>query len=227
MKSKITDIFFDLDHTLWDFERNSALAFEIILRHHQIDVVLKDFLSHYVPLNLAYWVKFRNGEIGQEQLRYGRLRETFDEIGYEIDDERILQLADDYIFHLPKHNHLAEHAVEILDYLKPNYKLHIITNGFSDVQNLKLTNSKIMHYFSTITDSEKAGVKKPDPLIFEYALQNAMADRSSSIMIGDCIDADVRGAINCGLEAILYHEKPCEIDGIRQIRHLSELKNYL
>ena len=227
MKNRIQHIFFDLDHTLWDFEKNSALAFETVLKKHQIAVNLNDFLQYYIPLNLSYWEKYRKEEVTQAQLRYGRLKDTFNSLSYEIDDAMIDELSIEYIHYLPQFNHLFEGAIEVLDYLKPNYHLHIITNGFEEVQSKKLKNSNIEHYFTTITNSEMAGVKKPNPLIFEYALKAANADKSNSIMIGDCIDADVQGALDFGMDAIHFNENNIQItDHIKQINNLIELKKY-
>ena len=227
MKNHIQHIFFDLDHTLWDFEKNSALAFETVLKKHQIAVDLNDFLQHYIPLNLLYWEKYRKEEVTQAQLRYGRLKDTFNQLSFDIEDAMIDTLSAEYIHYLPQFNHLFEGAIEVLDYLKPNYQLHIITNGFEEVQSKKLKNSNIEHYFTTITNSEMAGVKKPNPLIFEYALNAAKADKSNSIMIGDCIDADVQGALDFGMDAILFNENKSYIaNHIKQINHLIELKKY-
>jgi len=106
--------------------------------------------------------------------------------------------------------------------------LHIITNGFAEIQGNKLDNSYISHYFKTITNSEMAGVKKPNSMIFEYALDLAEAKKENSIMIGDCIEADVQGALDAGLDAILFNENNAQVaENIKQIHHLSELKKYL
>ncbi|HEX9980824.1 MAG TPA: YjjG family noncanonical pyrimidine nucleotidase [Flavobacterium sp.] len=224
----IYDVFFDLDHTLWDFEKNSALAFEGILAKHNISINLDEFLLHYIPLNRLYWEKYRNEEITQAELRYRRLKEAFDLLCYEIDDEKINLLSDEYIEYLPKYNHLFDGTLEILDYLRAKYRLHIITNGFHEIQNHKLTNSNIQHYFITVTNSETCGAKKPNPIIFEHALKVAGAQKENSIMIGDCIDADVRGALNCGIDAILFSEAPVQIEeNVKQIRTLHDLKKYL
>ncbi len=228
MKTKITDIFFDLDHTLWDFEKNSALAFETIFANNRMDIKMADFLLHYVPMNLKYWELYSLDLITQTQLRYGRIKETFDLLRYEVDDDTIGFLSEQYIHYLPKYNHLLGGAIEILEYLKPKYRLHIITNGFAEIQNNKLNNAKISHYFKTITNSEIAGVKKPNPNIFKYALNLANTQKENSIMIGDCIDADVYGAIHFGLDAILFNEHQKIIpNNIKQIHHLLELKNHL
>lgn len=228
MKTKITDIFFDLDHTLWDFEKNSAFAFETIFRKNKMDVKMEDFLLHYIPLNLKYWELYRSDQISQSQLRYGRIKDTFELLRYEIDDLTIGFLSKQYIHYLPKYNHLFEGTIEILEYLKPKYKLHIITNGFAEIQNNKLNNANIKHYFETITNSEMAGVKKPNPIIFQHALDLANTQKENSVMIGDCIDADVYGAIHSGLDAILFNEHQKIIpNDIKQIHHLLELKNHL
>lgn len=228
MKTAIADVFFDLDHTLWDFEKNSAMAFEIIFEKHDIKIDLNEFLSHYIGINHKYWEWYREEKITQQELRYGRLKDAFDLIQYEIGDDMILLLSDEYVHYLPHNNHLFDGAIELLEYLKPKYRLHIITNGFSVIQGHKLNNSNISHYFDTITDSEMAGVKKPNPRIFEYALKAANASKESSIMIGDCIDADIRGALNFGLDAILFNENHLETEtNIKHITHLSQIKKYL
>lgn len=228
MENKITDVFFDLDHTLWDFERNSALAFKTIFEKHQMDVDLEDFLMHYVPINLKYWEIFRTDQITSAQMRYGRLREVFDFMQYEISDEKIHFLSEEYIHYLPKNNFLFDGAIAVLDYLKPKYNLHIITNGFAVIQNNKLMNANIGQYFETVTNSEMAGVKKPNPIIFQYALAQAQVKSENSIMIGDCLEADIKGALDSGMDAILFSEDYKVTDeNIKQINHLLELKKYL
>ena len=225
---KIDHVFFDLDHTLWDFEKNSALAIETIFNKHAINVNLQLFLFHYVPINIKYWELYRVDKITQLELRLGRLKDTFELLNFQIDDDKIIFLSEEYIEYLPKFNHLFDGAIEILDYLKPKYNLHIITNGFQEIQDNKLKNSNIDHYFTTITNSEMAGVKKPNPKIYDYAITEAKASKSNSIMIGDCIDADVKGALNFGMQAILFNIDPSKsYDNIKQVSHLLELKNHL
>ncbi|WP_396211019.1 YjjG family noncanonical pyrimidine nucleotidase [Flavobacterium sp.] len=226
MPTKITDIFFDLDHTLWDFDRNSELAFDKIFRekHPQIDT--KKFIEIYAPINQACWKLYQVDKISHDELRYKRLKDSFDTLSYSISDDSIHQMSFDYITFLPENNILFDGAIEILEYLNTNYKLHIITNGFAEVQYKKLKNSGIEDYFNTVTNSEMAGVKKPHPCIFEYAVKVAKTSKEKSVMIGDCIDADVRGAIEFGMEAIYFNEKKVAISNeIRQINQLIELKN--
>ena len=225
MYSTINHIFFDLDHTLWDFDKNSEFAFAKIFSENKIDIDLQNFLLHYIPTNVKYWEMYRKDEITQSELRYGRLKETFDLINYKADDEMIAFFSHQYIDYLPKFTQLFEGAIETLDYLSSKYDLHIITNGFQDVQDKKMINSNIKHYFKTITNSEMAGVKKPNPIIFEHALQKASAQKEESIMIGDCLEADVNGALNFGMKALFFNSNNVEINqNINQINSLIELK---
>jgi len=225
---KITDVFFDLDHTLWDFEKNSALAFETILKKHGIQVDIAEFVAKYVPVNSKYWKLYQDDQVTQEQLRYGRLKDVFDAINYEISDETIHLLAEEYIHYLPQYNHLFEGTIELLDYLKQKYKLHIITNGFNQIQFNKLKNSNIAHYFDTVTNSENAGFKKPNPQIFHFALETSNSKKETSVMIGDNFEADIEGALNVGIDAIMFNEHNIEVaENIKQVNNLLALKNYL
>lgn len=221
-------LFFDLDHTLWDFDKNSAFAFETIFKERNFEISLDDFLKIYIPRNQHYWKLYQVNQISHEDLRYFRLKDVFDALKFEISDAIIDQISDDYINYLPEHNHLFDGAIEILDYLKPNYKLHIITNGFASVQSKKLNNSNIVHYFDTITNSEMAGVKKPHPTIFDFALSLANASKEESIMIGDSYEADIIGAQEAGIEAIFFNEQNIQVENAAfQVKHLLELKNIL
>ncbi|GIZ07369.1 YjjG family noncanonical pyrimidine nucleotidase [Flavobacterium sp. UMI-01] len=224
----IKDVFFDLDHTLWDFDKNSALAFEVILKERHPLVNRAAFIEAYIPINQSCWKLFQYNKITHEELRYNRLKYSFDALGYPVTDQEIDCISAQYIELLPENNHLFDGAVEILDYLKSKYRLHIITNGFAAVQYKKMHKAQLISYFTTITNSEMAGVKKPNPVIFEYALQLAKAKKESSIMIGDSLDADVQGALDSGLDAIYFNEAIATFPtNIKQITHLLQLKNYL
>lgn len=227
-KGVITDVFFDLDHTLWDFDRNSALTFKKILKENDVSVVLEDFLEVYVPINLEFWKLYREEKISKAQLRYQRLKNTFDKVGASVSDEIIHVLADDYIAHLSSFTHLFPNTVEILEYLVPNYNLHIITNGFQEIQDKKLVGSNIHRYFDQVINSEMAGVKKPNPHIFELALQKAKVAPKNSLMIGDNLEADIMGARAVGMESIHFnaHREP-EHDLCLMISDLIEIKSFL
>ncbi|WP_309640140.1 YjjG family noncanonical pyrimidine nucleotidase [Flavobacterium sp.] len=225
MKKDITHIFFDLDHTLWDFDTNSALAFDEIFKRDYPTIDTKLFLEHYIPINQACWALFQVDKMTHEALRYQRLKQSFDAINYAISDDQIEQIAQDYIQLLPEFNHLFEDALETLSYLKARYQLHIITNGFAEVQFRKMSNSNLSHYFKTVTNSEMAGAKKPNPIIFQHALHLAQAQKNESIMIGDSIEADVNGALDFGMEAIFFNPNQIEVpENIIQISTLAQLK---
>lgn len=225
----IKHIFFDLDHTLWDFETNSRKAYEICFKEHNIGVDLAVFLNKYININFHYWKLYREEKVTKEALKYGRLKDSFDAVDYTISDELIDQLATEYLQHLPNFNTLFEGAIDILEYLKPKYKLHIITNGFIEVQHHKLKKSGILPYFSELITSESVGVKKPNPKVFYYALDKANAIAQQSIMIGDSLEADVHGALNVGMKAIYFNPSQNENseNNSIEIKKLHEIKRYL
>ena len=227
-KIMVKDIFFDLDHTLWDFDKNSMLAFKRVFKKFKITIEFDAFLKIYEPINLEYWKKYREDKVSKENLRRGRLIDSFNFFDLIYTTEKIDEIADAYIQELPFDNHLFEGAVEILDYLILKYKLHIITNGFEEVQHKKLKNSGIDHYFSTVTTSEEVGLKKPNPKVFLTALNKANSFPTQSVMIGDSLEADILGANNIGMQTIFYNYRNESISKkIKSIDSLLEIKNYL
>ena len=220
-------IFFDLDHTLWDFDKNSSLTFQQIFKENEIKLSFEDFINTYEKINLQYWKLYREDKISKADLRYGRLNDTFKELSFSVSDNLIRKISEEYINYLANHNYLLEGAIDILDYLKPKYQLHIITNGFEEVQHKKMKRSKILDYFSTITTSESAGVKKPNPIIFETALKKASATPENSIMIGDNYEADILGAINFNLKTIYLTKTKTVTENTISIDKLHEITQYL
>ena len=224
----VKDIFFDLDHTLWDFDKNSMLAFKRVFKKFKITIEFDAFLKIYEPINVEYWKKYREDKVSKENLRRGRLIDSFIFFDLIYTTEKIDEIADAYIQELPFDNHLFEGAVEILDYLILKYKLHIITNGFEEVQHKKLKNSGIDHYFSTVTTSEEVGLKKPNPKVFLTALNKANSLPNQSVMIEDSLEADILGANNIGMQTIFYNYRNESISKkIKSIDSLLEIKNYL
>jgi putative hydrolase of the HAD superfamily len=224
----IKHIFFDLDHTLWDFEANSARAFSHIFSQSNVEINLNEFLEVYKPINFKYWKLYREEKVSKPKLRYKRLKESFDKLSYSASDDLINHLSKVYIDNLANYNQLFDGAIPILNYLQMKYELHIITNGFDEVQSLKLERSGIMPYFNLVITSESVGVKKPNPKIFDFALQSANTLPEHSIMIGDNLEADVQGALDMNMNAIFCNfEKEPVNENIISIHHLSELKQHL
>ncbi|QLE00568.1 noncanonical pyrimidine nucleotidase, YjjG family [Galbibacter sp. BG1] len=224
----ITDVFFDLDHTLWDFEKNSKLTYAKIFKDNSLELNLEDFLKVYVPINFKLWEMYSKDEISKEDLRYERLKSTFDAMALNISNDQIFKLSEEYIKYLTTFNHLFSDSIETLDYLSPKYKLHIITNGFAEVQQGKLENSNIAHYFEVVMNSELAGVKKPNPLIFEKAMGMAKVKPQNALMIGDSYEADFLGAQSVGMHALLYGStNDCYNVNTPVIKELKQIKEYI
>ena len=224
----IKHVFFDLDHTLWDFDRNSLLAYQQIFKEKNIIVSVEDFLNVYAPINQKYWKLYREEKVDSISLRRGRLQETFAAFSMDFSLTIIDEIADLYIAYLPNNNYLLDGALELLEYLEPKYELHIITNGFKEVQAKKLKKAQIAHFFKTVTDSDAVGVKKPNQRIFEHALTVANAQYTESLMIGDNFEADILGASALGLKTICYNYHKVIIPKVfLQVSDLSEIKYYL
>jgi len=167
--------------------------------------------------------------VTKEELRYARLKNTFDAVNYKVSDALIDKIAIDYIDNLSTFNHLFEGTFELLDYLKEKYTLHIITNGFQEIQSKKMMTSNIHHYFNQIITSESVGVKKPNPKVFLHALDTAKATANNSLMIGDSLEADIQGALNVGLKAIhcVFDDLTPTDKNITSVKSLLEIKQYL
>ena len=204
----IIHIFFDLDRTLWDFDKNShdtliqlVESFDLISRG--IDSPEK-FINKYKIHNERLWDLYRVDKISKEELRTKRFRLVLEEYG--ITDN---QLAEDfgmaYVKESPLKTRLVPFTLEVIAYLHKKYKLHIITNGFQEVQQIKLEKTGLFQYFETIITSEQAGVNKPNPQIFEYALNNAGAKVEESIMIGDDLEVDIIPAKLFGMKQVYFN----------------------
>lgn len=224
-------IFFDLDHTLWDFEQNSKEALNEIFAEFKLEKLLHcsftEFINVYHQINHAYWDDYKKGKVTREKLRNGRFHDTLS--FFHISDDTLgVAISESYISRSPYKTQLFEGAIRVLDYLKhKNYALHIITNGFNEVQFIKLTESGLLPYFLTITTSEHAGYNKPDEKIFEHALAQAAAKKHESIMIGDNIEADIFGAIKFGIDAIWFNPNKDvhqSNERFHTIHHLLELE---
>jgi putative hydrolase of the HAD superfamily len=224
-------IFFDLDRTLWHFDKNSYKVLSDIFVNFKLNEnidSLDEFISKYQEVNESLWSLYRDDKVTKDELSWKRFYETL--TYFKIDnDELANQIGDYYITHSPRQTLLFPHTTEVLDYLFKKYKLHIITNGFEEVQHLKLTESGLLKYFDVIILSEKAGVKKPHPYIFKKAFKEAGASPNNSIMIGDDLYADIYGAQRVGMDSIYFNFYKKEHDKAihKEINCLSELYKIL
>lgn len=206
--SRYSHVFFDLDHTLWDFARNSEETLRELHDELQLEalgaVTAEAFLDRYYHHNRYCWQQYRTGQMTKEQVRVDRFIYTLHDFGIS-QTKTAYTLADEYLARSPHKPHLLPHAKATLDYLQSKYPLHLITNGFEEVQHTKLKVSGLARYFTSITTSEKAGVLKPHEGIFTYALQQANAKASEVIYIGDNLEADVLGAQAAGWHQVYFN----------------------
>ncbi len=230
--SKIYEhIFFDLDRTLWHFDENSKKVLQdIYVRYKLSNRIISPnvFISTYQEINEQLWALYRDDKIDKDELRWKRFSDTLIHFNI-IDNDLSVEIGEYYINHSPRQTVLFPHTVNILDYLTEKYQLHIITNGFEEVQYIKLTESGILNYFDSISLSEKVGVKKPHPYIFKKALNDTGALASNSIMIGDDLYADIYGAQRVKMDHVYFNFYDTPHDKIVQheINCLSELRNIL
>ncbi|RQO31274.1 noncanonical pyrimidine nucleotidase, YjjG family [Taibaiella sp. KBW10] len=223
-------LFFDLDHTLWDFEQNSYHTLSHIYDTHELATIgvpsVAVFYEHYKVHNDRLWARYRNGFIGREELKWKRMWLTL--IEFKIGDERLARaLSQVYLEALPHQQALFPFAIEILEYCKAQqYDLNLITNGFEDTQWKKLNAAGIGHYFTHVITSEATNSLKPHAPIFEYALTAAGADKQGSLMIGDSLEADIMGAKSFGMDQVYFNPEkiPHEVQPTFEISCLSELK---
>lgn len=203
------DLFFDLDHTLWDFETNSKETIrDLFITHRLHETVTGDFdffFEKYSFHNKRLWHRYNHGFIKQEELRWKRMWHAL--LEFKLGDEtQAKKLSAEYIEILPSKKALFPHTDEVLTYLvNKKYKLHLITNGFEQVQWRKLENAQIARYFSTVITSETACCLKPNKEIFDFAIGKAGCCYNESIMIGDNLDADILGAMNAGMDTIFVN----------------------
>ncbi len=223
-------IFFDLDHTLWDFDRCAAETLEELYGEFGLagwGPPFSEFLAVFHEVNSWLWAMYDFGKIDKDQIRLERFDMVFGKLGLHDHMQHAQKLGTEYLFRCPQKTYLIEHTLETLNYLDGRYKLHILTNGFNDVQRIKMESSKISCYFDVVVTSESTGHKKPSREIFEFALQTAGAGLRESVMIGDNLSTDIRGAIGAGMDCVYYnpkkqpHTEPVFLD----IACLSELRS--
>jgi putative hydrolase of the HAD superfamily len=225
---KYKHIFFDLDRTLWDFDTAAEVAFERIYEKYNLKSLgipsAHEFHEVYHPLNEQLWVLYRADKITKDELNRTRFVLPLEHYGIH-DTDLADHLSEDYVYWSPRIVRLVPGTMELLEYLKPKYHLHLITNGFQEVQHTKLSGSGLEPYFETLTVSEEVGVKKPNPEIFHYALRKAGAKAEESLMIGDEMAVDIDGARAAGMDTLLFHPTEDRVEGecTYEVRSLMEI----
>lgn len=205
---KYRHLFFDLDGTLWDFNSNAEAAQRDMYNYFHLNEYCENFelfFNIFKQNNDKLWADYQRGSIKKEKLKWWRFYLTLEELG-KTDEELAKKLDIFYLSLAPTKTKLIEGAMEVLDYLKKDYHLHIVTNGFNEVQYLKLKNSQLDSFFEEVITSEDAGGLKPDLSIFEYALKKSNALRTECLMIGDVIEVDILGAKNAGIDQVFLNQ---------------------
>ncbi|WP_207533772.1 YjjG family noncanonical pyrimidine nucleotidase [Desertivirga arenae] len=222
-------IFFDLDHTIWDFDKNAEETLTELFEVYSLcDLGVscsKTFIDIYTKNNHELWTAYHLGKISKQELRETRFKKTFLDLGL-LPETIPAAFEDDYVRICPTKTNLFPEAHETLKYLSSKYSLHLISNGFKESTEMKIELSDLGKYFENIIISEVVGVNKPDKAIFEFALKSAGAKKEESLMIGDSLEADIRGALAFGIDAIYFNPegKATPLDIEREISHLKELK---
>jgi putative hydrolase of the HAD superfamily len=227
---KYQHLFFDLDHTLWDFDSNARATltdmYALFELEKKIAVPFEDFYPRYLYHNETLWERYHQGLISQEDLKWKRMWRTL--LDFKIGDEELAKaLSQKFLEILPTKKILFPHTFELLDYLiAKKYQLHLITNGFEKTQWNKISQCGLDKYFTHVITSEVSNSLKPKKEIFEYALSKAGAQLSNSIMIGDNPEADIQGAINAGMDSVFVNHinASIKISPTYTVHHLKELE---
>jgi putative hydrolase of the HAD superfamily len=238
-----TDLFLDFDDTLYDTHGNAVIALAETFEHFQLGRYFDDpqvFYDDYWKTNIDLWGRYSKGEITRDYLIFERFRHPLcmsEELRVKSEEsastfkEYCLKISDVFLDYCASKSGVIEGAHELMDYLKQKgYKLHMTSNGFHEVQYKKLNSCGLSNHFDTIILSEDAGVNKPSPLFFEYALKKSGAKKESTIMIGDNFQTDILGAKNAGLDTIFFNhwpEYPATEPVTYEVKALKDIMNIL
>lgn len=230
----ITHLYFDLDHTLWDTDRNAEESLQELFHDLELQSLgfagFHEFHSAYKNNNEKLWKLYAQNIVGKETVRINRFKNTFQQFGIE-NDSVINKLADQFIIITPRKTNLIEGTIELLESIKEKYHLSIITNGFKESQNTKMQASGLDKYFKQVFISEEVGINKPDARIFQHVMEATGAvSPHNCLMIGDTYDTDIQGAINAGMRAVHLtapHKNSDHHRGVMIVHSLKELQEIL
>jgi YjjG family noncanonical pyrimidine nucleotidase len=231
-KDQYTCIFFDLDHTLWDYETNSKETLqELFATYSLAEKGVTDFSSfhrEFKRVNAELWVLYDSGKIGSEVIRAERFKQIL-QVFKAFEEKLCAEISHEYLYTCPKKPNLMPGAISTLDYLSTKYKMSIITNGFEEIQNLKLTAGNLHKYFDHIVTSQHAGFKKPSREIFDYTLTKNGIAPNQALMIGDNLVTDIGGARQASIDSVFFnHEQLSHDSEIHvEINNLKELCDLL
>jgi len=210
---KYKALFFDLDHTLWDYEKNSSEALTDLYNKYELHkneaLSLESFLETFTEVNFKLWSNYNKGHINRDDIRKKRFHDILKKYG-RVDESITLSMSDDYVKSCPLKTNLFPYTHEVLGYLKEKYTLYILTNGFDDVQAIKITESKIAPYFEGMITSETTGHRKPSKEIFDFAVSTAKSTNQTSLMVGDNLTSDIGGAQKAEIDTVFFNPKRFE-----------------
>jgi putative hydrolase of the HAD superfamily len=225
-------ILFDLDHTLWDFEKNSSETLSELFTEYKLadlgDICVDRFMHKYSDINREMWALYNENRITRDEMRDVRFERVLTSFG--ICKTKVpKELGQAYLDRCPTKPYLMPYTLEVLQYLNSKYQLHIITNGFHETQEIKLTTSKLKSFFKEVVTSETSGYKKPNTRIFDYTLSRIQADTHECIMIGDNLETDIIGARNASIDTVFYNpeQQPHQETVTHEVHCLSQLTHIL
>jgi len=225
-------IFFDLDHTLWDYDRNVTESLSELYHHYDLlglgIPTFQNFFDSFHHINYQLWDDYNVGRIDKVNLRKTRFPRIFSHAG-GMADAIPTEFEEDFMHRTSSKSHVFPYTFEILDYLQRKYQLHIITNGFDESQAKKINSAKLGSYFDLIVTSETTGHKKPDARIFHHTVEKLRTSHEHCLMIGDNPNSDILGAINAGIDQVYFNPegKETKLQPTYTIAHLKELEDLL
>lgn len=228
---KYKHLLFDLDHTLWDYDTNAKETLADLYSLYQLDkhelFEVSEFIDTFFQVNNELWTAYNHDRIKKGYIRENRFKQIFERLRLPL-RHYPLGIDDNYLHSCPQKTHKIPFADEILTYLQPQYELHILTNGFNDVQSVKLERSGLNKYFREVITSESAEAKKPSAKIFEHTMNQIDASIDETLMIGDNLNTDIKGARDFGIDQVYFNpENNQDYEATFSINSLLDLKNVL